>query len=111
MARAATKTKAPTSTPTSAPKGLLTVHVVQIVRGYSMRGGFHKDRLKYASALGDREVILCLNKRQNIARLYDQASAVHNYYAPKGERFDAEALQQMVETIGLWLKIPPRDAK
>ncbi len=108
MAQTATKRAVRITKPSRA---FHTVKVTKILRGYSMRNGVHADRRLYATQHNDHEVVLCLNKRQTIARLYDAASAVHSYYAPPGERFDADMLQQMVATVGLWLNIPPKEAK
>ncbi len=55
--------------------------------------------------LNDSEVILCLNTRLTIARFVDSASAIHTYYAPDGEQFNLDAIEDMAtDAIGIQLR-------
>lgn len=72
----------------------MKLRITKVIEDWNMHER-HKLRRRYAH-LKSGDVVLCLNKRRNIARLVDSAGGLHDYYAEKGMRFDLEAVQSMV---------------
>ncbi len=70
--------------------------MVGVTRGVDMRKK-HDARSYWMRRVGPGEVQVLLNGDLKMARLIDPQGGVHDYYAPKGEKFDEAALYNMVE--------------
>lgn len=92
------------------PTTTATLRVVEIVRNHSMRHGWHQHRAWYRSHLADRTAVLCFNRALTIARLYDCAGGVHNYYSDAGKQFDVAKLNDLLGGVGLVVKVTLQEA-
>ena len=71
------------------------VHITRVNTNWDMRS-IHV-HVPGARSLHRKEVVLCLNGRGTIVRLYDALGGIYTQYAPKGEVFDLGAIEQLAE--------------
>lgn len=75
---------------------MTTVLVTHVYRGWDMRKK-HLARKTYMVKVRVGQAAVLLNGDRKIARIIDSQGGVHDYYAPKGQKFDEGALYNMVE--------------
>ena len=75
---------------------MVALRVRAVIRGIDMRAK-HELRTHWMERTPIGHVTVLLNGDTKMARLIDHEGGVHDYYAPRGVRFDEAALYNMVE--------------
>lgn len=82
------------------------VKVTRFIPDTDMRAQRKLSERGLHAALRPGSAWLFMNKRRTIARLVDKSGALHTYYAPKGEVFDADLLNEQANAASLVLSFP-----
>lgn len=80
-----------------------SLSIARVVDGWDMRMR-HSLREKALKGLKHGQCLVALNGKHTLARVIDNVGGVHDYYADPGQRFNIDAVSQMMQ-MGVKVKL------